>query len=75
VRDQKFHRPRSDPIALWIPMRTGKTMKLLLIFVAMLMLSACDQKPNPRIDWPPMDPTWGAGQDGGADAYNEGVKR
>lgn len=50
-------------------------MKLLLIFIAVLGLSVCNQKPNPRVDWPPMDPTWGAGQDGGADAHNEGVKR
>lgn len=42
--------------------------RIIFVVLALIMVAACDQKPNPRVDWPPMDPSWGhAEPDAGLD--------
>lgn len=40
---------------------------LPLILFVVLAFAACNQRPNPPVDWPPM-PDYGAAADAGADA-------
>ena len=34
--------------------------------VGAVVVTACNQKPNPHVEWPPMDESWGASRDAGA---------
>jgi hypothetical protein len=40
-------------------------MKTIVTVALALIMVSCNQKPNPPVEWPPMDPSWGYAPDSG----------
>lgn len=38
-----------------------------LTLAGAVVVASCNQTPNPHVEWPPMDESWGASRDAGSE--------